>query len=72
MDFSYSWSHTETWNLEFVSFLLDLVENPLEDDEDERLLDCALSVILAFNYHFLGKTSTILLSNVEHGNLPSK
>ena len=49
----------ETWNTEFVLFLLDMVENPLEEDDEERLLDCALGVVLAFNYHFPG-TSLLL------------
>ncbi|XP_065184608.1 NCK-interacting protein with SH3 domain-like [Sycon ciliatum] len=46
-------NYYETWNTDFMLFLLDLVENPLEEDEEERLLDCVLGLVLGFNYHFL-------------------
>ena len=35
-------------------FLLDCIENPPEEDEEEQVADAFLNMILSFNQHFKG------------------
>ena len=47
----------DQWNEEYISFLLDTIESPPEQDTDEQLPDAFLNVLLSFNQHFSGEPS---------------
>lgn len=42
----------EIMKIEFVLFMLNLIENPLEDDQTEFLSDVMINLLLAFNLQF--------------------
>ena len=44
----------DQWSEDYVLFLLETIENPLLEDEEERVPDAFLNMILAFNQHFPG------------------
>ena len=44
----------DQWSEEYVLFLLDCIENPPEEDEEEQVADAFLNMILSFNQHFKG------------------
>lgn len=45
-------AHFETMKNDFVLFMLNLIENPLEDDQTEFLSDVMINLLLAFNLQF--------------------
>ena len=45
---------TDQWSEEYVLFLLDTIENPPDEDEEEQIPDAFLNMILSFNQHFQG------------------
>ena len=50
---------SDQWSEEYVLFLLDTIESPPEEDEDDQVPDGILNVILSFNQHFQGETFTL-------------
>ena len=44
----------DQWDEEYVLFLLDCIESPPEEDEEEQVPDAFLNMILSFNQHFKG------------------
>ena len=49
---SLSLSPLDQWNVDFVKFLLDNIEDPPDSDTEDELPDVFLNVILSFNQHF--------------------
>ena len=49
-----STSHADQWNVDFITELLDLVEEPPEVDTEDQVPDSIVNVILSFNQHFPG------------------
>ena len=45
---------TDQWSEEYVLFLLDCIESPPEEDDEEQVPDAFLNMILSFNQHFRG------------------
>ena len=48
-------SLTDQWTVDYVLFLMDTVEAPPEEDEEEQVADAFLNVILSYNQHFKGE-----------------
>lgn len=44
----------DQWNVDFITELLDLVEEPPEVDTEDQVPDSIVNVILSFNQHFQG------------------
>ena len=44
----------DQWSDEYVRFLLETVEDPPMEDEEEQIPDAFLNMILSFNQHFPG------------------
>lgn len=42
----------DQWDLEYVKFILETIENPPDSDIDDELPDVFLNVLLSFNQHF--------------------
>lgn len=44
----------DQWNVDFITELLDLVEEPPDVDTEDQVPDSIVNVILSFNQHFQG------------------
>ena len=44
----------DQWDEEYLLFLLDCIERPPVEDEEEQVPDAFLNMILSFNQHFKG------------------
>jgi hypothetical protein len=53
-DQSYDYISADQWDEEYVLFLLDCIESPPEEDEEDQVPDAFLNMILSFNQHFQG------------------
>lgn len=50
----------------FVEFMLNLIENPLEDDQTEFLSDVMINLLLAFNLQFDNFAENTILETMQH------
>ncbi len=51
---------SDIFTVDFVNFLLDKIDSPPENDEDEQIPDLFVNLILAYNLHFRGKICSYL------------
>ncbi|KAG5684601.1 hypothetical protein PVAND_013826 [Polypedilum vanderplanki] len=58
--------HFELMEKGFVEFILNLIENPLEDDQTEFLSDVCLNLLLAFNLQFDNFAENTILEAMQH------
>jgi hypothetical protein len=42
----------DQWNLDYVMFILDTIEDPPDSDVEDEIPDVFLNVLLSFNQHF--------------------
>ena len=49
----------DQWDDEYVLFLLDCIERPPEEDEEDQIPDAFLNMILSFNQHFTGNYTSV-------------
>lgn len=59
-------SHFDLMKDEFVLFILNLIENPLQDDQTEFLSDAMINLLLAFNLQFENYTENTILDTMRH------
>jgi hypothetical protein len=52
----------DQWSEDYISFLMDTIESPPEEDTDDLLPDAFLNVLLAFNQHFTDPESNLVMS----------
>lgn len=57
--------HFDLMRHDFVLFMLNLIENPLEDDQTEFLSDVMLNLLLAFNLQFDNFAENIILEAMQ-------
>lgn len=58
--------HFDLMEKGFVEFLLNIIENPLEDDQTEFLSDVCLNLLLAFNLQFDNFAENTILETMQH------
>ncbi|XP_028173438.1 NCK-interacting protein with SH3 domain isoform X5 [Ostrinia furnacalis] len=58
-------THFEQLGVEFAQFLLELIENPPETDENEQIPDLFLTLLLAYNLQFDQPYDSLLLNALE-------
>lgn len=58
-------NHYDVLNANFVNFILDLMDNPMSDDEAEQIADCCTELLLAFNLQFKEAGSNIVLQALQ-------
>lgn len=57
--------HFDLMKHDFVLFMLNLIENPLEDDQTEFLSDVMINLLLAFNLQFDSFTENTILEAMQ-------
>jgi hypothetical protein len=57
--------HFDTMKHDFVLFMLNLIENPLDDDQTEFLSDVMINLLLAFNLQFDNFTENTILETMH-------
>lgn len=55
-------THYDQLGEDFVSFLLDFIEDPPDDEDAEQLPDLFVKVLLAYNLHFQDPSTNILMT----------
>ncbi|KAL4714574.1 hypothetical protein ACJJTC_006620 [Scirpophaga incertulas] len=58
-------THFEQLGVDFAQFLLELIENPPETDENEQIPDLFLTLLLAYNLQFEQPYDNLLLNALE-------
>ncbi|XP_070508314.1 NCK-interacting protein with SH3 domain [Chironomus tepperi] len=58
-------AHFDLMKHDFVLFMLNLIENPLEDDQTEFLSDVMINLLLAFNLQFDNFTENTILEAMQ-------
>ncbi|KAL0842193.1 hypothetical protein ABMA28_014356 [Loxostege sticticalis] len=58
-------THFEQLGVDFAQFLLELIENPPETDENEQIPDLFLTLLLAYNLQFDQPYDNLLLNALE-------
>ncbi len=51
----------DQWDVNYVMFLLDAIEEPPAHDHEEQLPDAFLNMVLAFNQHFPDPASNLVM-----------
>lgn len=60
--------YTEQLNSDFVTFLLDYIESSPQSDEEERVQDHFMTLILSYNLQFQDSDNNIVLESLQSRN----
>lgn len=55
----------DQWDVDYVLFLMDTIEDPPPEDVEEQLPDAFLNMVLAFNQHFLEPASNLVMKALK-------
>jgi hypothetical protein len=52
----------DQWSESYISFLMDTIEDPPEEDEQDQIPDAFLNIILSFNQHFTDPDTNLVMN----------